>query len=127
IRDDPRMARFHLYGAVRGDVLRRLGRYAEAAEELERAAGLAPTPHERRLLLPRAPAVNASPSRRRPLAPARAPLRGGIVDACQRREPTDPPGGTSGMVGLARSGPTVVVGVGGFGGAFSGAPQAGGG
>jgi RNA polymerase sigma factor (sigma-70 family) len=61
IRDDPRMARYHLYGAVRGDVLRRLGRYAEAAEELERAAGLAPTPHERRLLLHRAAAVNANP------------------------------------------------------------------
>jgi RNA polymerase sigma factor (sigma-70 family) len=61
IRDDPRMARYHLYGAVRGDVLRRLGRYAEAAEELERAAGLAPTAHERRLLLHRAAAVNAHP------------------------------------------------------------------
>jgi RNA polymerase sigma factor (sigma-70 family) len=61
IRDDSRMARYHLYGAVRGDVLRRLGRYAEAAEELERAAGLAPTPHERRLLLHRAAAVNANP------------------------------------------------------------------
>ena len=33
---------------------------AEAAEELERAAGLAPTPHERRLLLHRAAAVNAN-------------------------------------------------------------------
>ncbi len=59
IRGDPRMARYHLYGAVRGDVLRRLGRYAEAADELERAAGLAPTPHERRLLRQRAAAVNA--------------------------------------------------------------------
>ena len=59
IRDDPRMVRYHLYGAVRGDILGRLGRYPEAAEELERAAGLAPTPHERRLLLHRAAAVNA--------------------------------------------------------------------
>ena len=54
IRDDPRMARYHLYGAVRGEVLRRLGRSGEAAEELERAADLAPTPHERRLLMHRA-------------------------------------------------------------------------
>ena len=59
IRHDPRMARYHLYGAVRGDVLRRLGRYPEAAEELERAAGLAPTPHERRLSMHRAAAVDA--------------------------------------------------------------------
>jgi predicted RNA polymerase sigma factor len=54
IRDDPRMARYHLYGAVRGEVLRQLGRSGEAAEELERAADLAPTPHERRLLMHRA-------------------------------------------------------------------------
>ncbi len=59
IRDDSRMARYHLYGAVRGEVLRRLGRYAEAGDELERAAGLAPTPHERRLLLHRAATVSA--------------------------------------------------------------------
>ena len=54
IRHDPRMARYHLYGAVRGEVLRRLGRAGEAAEELERAADLAPTAHERRLLMHRA-------------------------------------------------------------------------
>ena len=54
IRHDPRMARYHLYGAVRGEVLRRLGRTGEAAEELERAADLAPTAHERRLLMHRA-------------------------------------------------------------------------
>jgi predicted RNA polymerase sigma factor len=54
IRHDPRMARYHLYGAVRGEVLRQLGRTGEAAEELERAADLAPTAHERRLLMHRA-------------------------------------------------------------------------
>jgi len=54
IRHDPRMTRYHLYGAVRGEVLRRLGRTGEAAEELERAADLAPTAHERRLLMHRA-------------------------------------------------------------------------
>ena len=54
LRDDPRLARYHLLGAVRGDVLLRLGRYDEAAAELERAAQLAPTRHERILLMERA-------------------------------------------------------------------------
>ncbi|MEV5146945.1 RNA polymerase sigma factor [Streptomyces sp. NPDC052727] len=53
LRDDRRLARYHLLGAVRGDILLRLGRNAEAAEELERAAELAPTRHERLLLLQR--------------------------------------------------------------------------
>jgi RNA polymerase sigma factor (sigma-70 family) len=50
IRDDKRLARYHLLGAVRADILIRLGRAAEAAEELEHAADLAPTRHERQLL-----------------------------------------------------------------------------
>ncbi|GAA0917361.1 RNA polymerase sigma factor [Nonomuraea longicatena] len=58
IREQPRMARYHLYGAVRGDVLLKLGRRDEAAEELERAAGLAPTLRERTLLMERAAAAN---------------------------------------------------------------------
>jgi RNA polymerase sigma factor (sigma-70 family) len=53
LREDGRLARYHLLGAVRGDILLRLGRNTEAAEELERAAQLAPTRHERRLLLER--------------------------------------------------------------------------
>lgn len=64
IRDDPRMARYHLLGAVRGDVLLRLGRHAEAAEELERAAGLAPTKRERALLMERAAAATSAPATR---------------------------------------------------------------
>jgi predicted RNA polymerase sigma factor len=59
IADDPRMARYHLYGAVRADVLQRLGRHGEAAAELERAAGLAPTQRERTLLMERAAAAAA--------------------------------------------------------------------
>ncbi|MDP9796764.1 RNA polymerase sigma factor (sigma-70 family) [Catenuloplanes nepalensis] len=59
VRTDPRMARYHLVGAVRGDVLLRLGRPADAAEELERAAELAPTQRERNLLLARAAAATA--------------------------------------------------------------------
>ncbi|MEV4539776.1 RNA polymerase sigma factor [Asanoa sp. NPDC049518] len=54
---DPRLGRYHLYGAIRGDLLLRLGRRAEAAEELERAAGLAPTRQERNLLMERAAAA----------------------------------------------------------------------
>lgn len=58
VRDDPRLARYHLLGAVRADVLLRLGRRDEAADELERAAALAPTPRERRLLAERAAAAS---------------------------------------------------------------------
>lgn len=60
VADDPRLARHHLYEAVRGDLLTRLGRHAEAADVLERAAALAPTRHERRLLLERAAAASSS-------------------------------------------------------------------
>ncbi|MEV0719910.1 RNA polymerase sigma factor [Asanoa sp. NPDC050611] len=54
---DPRLGRYHLFGAIRGDLLLRLGRRGEAAEELERAASLAPTRHERDLLMARAAAA----------------------------------------------------------------------
>jgi RNA polymerase sigma factor (sigma-70 family) len=57
IGDDPRMARYHLYGAVRANVLRHLGRDAEAAAQLEQAAELAPTQRERNLLMARAAAA----------------------------------------------------------------------
>ncbi|MDN5852315.1 MAG: RNA polymerase sigma factor, partial [Actinomycetia bacterium] len=57
VADDPRLARYHLLGAVRGDVLLRLGRNAEAAQCLEAAAALAPTKHERTLLMERAAAA----------------------------------------------------------------------
>jgi len=56
---DPRMVRYHLYGAVRGEVLQRLGRLAEAAQEYERAAELAPNQRERSLLMARAAAASA--------------------------------------------------------------------
>src|SRR5690606_26571603 len=39
---DPRVARLHLAGAVRAEALTRLGRFAEAATVLERAADVAP-------------------------------------------------------------------------------------
>lgn len=58
VRDDPRLARLHLYGAVRGEVLERLGRYGEAARTLEDAAATAPTRRERNLLMARAAAAS---------------------------------------------------------------------
>jgi RNA polymerase sigma factor (sigma-70 family) len=45
---------YHLLPSVRGDLLSRLGRTAEAAAEFERAAGLATNEQERTLLLRRA-------------------------------------------------------------------------
>ncbi|GAF43930.1 RNA polymerase sigma factor [Rhodococcus wratislaviensis] len=58
VRDDHRLARHHLYGAVRGEVLERLGRYDEAARTLEDAAATAPTRRERNLLMARAAAAS---------------------------------------------------------------------
>jgi predicted RNA polymerase sigma factor len=57
LRADPRLARYHLLGAVRGEALERLGRHGEAAQELEHAAELAPTARDRDLLLARAAAL----------------------------------------------------------------------
>lgn len=57
VRDDPRLARYHLLGAVEGDLLLRLERPLEAAAVLDRAAELAPTERERRLLRERAEAA----------------------------------------------------------------------
>lgn len=61
LRADPRMARYHLLGAVRADLLTRLGRPAEAAAELRTAAELAPTAHDRAMLRERAGAVDRTP------------------------------------------------------------------
>ncbi|HEY0191124.1 MAG TPA: RNA polymerase sigma factor [Kofleriaceae bacterium] len=52
--DDPALADYHLLPSVRGDLLAKLGRPAEARRELERAAGLTRNHRERELLLARA-------------------------------------------------------------------------
>ena len=47
----PELAEYHLLHAARGQMLRRLGRLAEARHATERAAALAPTEPERRFLV----------------------------------------------------------------------------
>ncbi|HVQ58379.1 MAG TPA: RNA polymerase sigma factor [Solirubrobacterales bacterium] len=54
IADEPALQGYHLLQSVRGDLLARLGRGAEAAAEFERAAELTGNDRERELLLRRA-------------------------------------------------------------------------
>jgi predicted RNA polymerase sigma factor len=51
---EPSLKAYHLLPSVRGDLLRKLGRLAEAAAEFERAAGLTRNARERELMLERA-------------------------------------------------------------------------
>src|SRR5437588_10386714 len=51
---EPSLASYHLLPSVRGDLLAKLGRAAEARAEFERAAGLTQTARERQILLDRA-------------------------------------------------------------------------
>ncbi len=53
---EPSLRSYHLLPAVRGDLLTKLGRFEEARQELERAAGLTRNARERALLLERAAA-----------------------------------------------------------------------
>ena len=55
------MQRYHLLPAVRGDLLSRLGRYAEARAEFECAAAMTANEIERAHLLRRAAACAAPP------------------------------------------------------------------
>ena len=54
LTSEPSLANYHLLPSVRGDFLRKLGRFAEARVELERAASLTRNARERELLLQRA-------------------------------------------------------------------------
>ncbi len=56
LQGEPSLARYHHLPSVRGDLLAKLGRRAEAREELTRAAGLTKNARERALLLARAAA-----------------------------------------------------------------------
>ncbi|HEY6456738.1 MAG TPA: RNA polymerase sigma factor [Steroidobacteraceae bacterium] len=59
ITNEPRLATYHLLPSVRGDLLEKLGRHAEARAEFSRAAGLTRNTRERDLLLGRAAACGA--------------------------------------------------------------------
>ena len=54
LTSEPALASYHLLPSVRGDFLRKLGRFDEARTELERAASLTRNARERELLLERA-------------------------------------------------------------------------
>ena len=54
LRAEPALASYHLLYSVRGDLLAKLGRHAEARGEFERAAGLTRNERERALLSARA-------------------------------------------------------------------------
>ncbi|VTU26062.1 RNA polymerase sigma factor [Variovorax sp. PBL-E5] len=54
LQSEPQLQGYHLLPSVRGDLLARLGRHAEAGEEFQRAASLTRNARERKLLLMRA-------------------------------------------------------------------------
>ena len=56
LRSEPALRNYHLLPSVRGELLQKLGRLAEAREEFERAASLTGNARERELLLARAAA-----------------------------------------------------------------------
>jgi RNA polymerase sigma factor (sigma-70 family) len=62
LADDPALRGYHLLPAVRGDLLARLGRGAQARAEFERAAALTANDSERAHLLRRAAAINSASS-----------------------------------------------------------------
>jgi len=54
LKDDPALKNYHLLPSVRGDLLKKLGRFEEARIEFERAASITRNARERNLLLDRA-------------------------------------------------------------------------
>ncbi|MEV6875223.1 RNA polymerase sigma factor [Amycolatopsis sp. NPDC051128] len=58
VADDPALKDYHLLPSVRGDLLEKLGRLAEAEHEFRRAAEMTENARERALLLDRATAVS---------------------------------------------------------------------
>ncbi len=62
LASEPSLKSYHLLPTVRGDLLAKLGRLAEARAEFERAAELTRNTRERSLMLDRAAACTASPA-----------------------------------------------------------------
>jgi predicted RNA polymerase sigma factor len=60
LTSEPALKAYHLLPSVRGDLLVKLGRFAEARPEFERAASLTRNVRERDLLLERARACAAN-------------------------------------------------------------------
>ena len=63
---EPSLGGYHLLPSVRGDLLRKLGRFDEARSEFARAASLTRNSRERELLLDRAAACAGGPPQSRP-------------------------------------------------------------
>jgi RNA polymerase sigma-70 factor, ECF subfamily len=61
LRDDPALQSYHLLPSVRGDLLRKLGRFEEARAEFERAASITRNARERQLLVERARTCGMGP------------------------------------------------------------------
>jgi RNA polymerase sigma-70 factor (ECF subfamily) len=59
LSSEPLLRNYHLLPSVRGDLLRKVGRFEEARAEFERAAALTSNTRERELLLARAAASAA--------------------------------------------------------------------
>jgi RNA polymerase sigma-70 factor, ECF subfamily len=60
LTQEPMLQGYHLLPSVRGDLLHKLGRFAEAKVEFERAASLTQNERERALLLERARLAGSS-------------------------------------------------------------------
>jgi RNA polymerase sigma-70 factor, ECF subfamily len=63
LTSEPSLEGYHLLPSVRGDLLAKLGRFAEARAELERAASLTRNTREREMLLERAAACASASAR----------------------------------------------------------------
>ncbi|WP_328460905.1 RNA polymerase sigma factor [Actinoplanes sp. NBC_00393] len=80
----PELADYHLLPSVRGDLLLRLGRTAEARRELERGASLARNTAERAFLLRRAATLDVPEDQRPRLGPAVADFLDSLGPATAR-------------------------------------------
>jgi predicted RNA polymerase sigma factor len=60
LTEEPALQGYHLLPSVRGDLLKKLGRFAEARSEFEKAASLTRNARERSLLLERVESCRAA-------------------------------------------------------------------